>query len=295
MRKTSILLIACAALLLSGAAHAQSVYSDTYVIPIAGHATGAFGSVYMTDVSITNFNNEPLTVQLIVIEQGENVTDNVFPLITGSVNGSVVVAPRSTIVLRDVLNGYRGNANTSGALLLGGNKPFAVTSRLYNAKNGGVGDTVPALSGFFENATGRSDNNAIAYIPGLIQNASFRTNIGFVAANTSATNEPLVVEVRVRDASGNSLGTRIITVQSGQFIQTQFPVSAITNTPFDIGSAEIRILAGSGAVLPYAAVNDNATGSSAFIQGQFPPSTAIRSLGMNIFRELLSRFSSVTQ
>ena len=238
MRKLQILMIACA-VLLPVAAHAQSVYSDTYVIPIIGHATGAFGSVYMTDVSITNFNNDPLTVQLIVVEQGENVSDNVFPLVNGSINGSVVVAPKSTVVLRDILNGYRGNANTSGALILGGDKPFAVTSRLYNAKNGGVGDTVPAVSNFFENSVGRSDNNAVAYIPGIVNNGSFRTNIGFLAATGSASTGPLVVEVRIRDASGNSLGTRVVTTQPGQFTQTQFSVSAITSTQFDTGSAEI--------------------------------------------------------
>lgn len=290
MRKTSILFIACA-MLLAGAARAQSVYSDTYVIPIAGHATGAFGSVYMTDVSITNFNSDPLTVQIIVVEQGENTSDNVFPLVTNSVNGSVVVPARSTVVLRDVLNGYRGNANTAAALILGGDKPFAVTSRLYNGKNGGVGDTVPAVSNFFENSIGRSNNTAVAYIPGIINNASFRTNIGFLAATGSASTGPLVVEVRIRDASGNSLGTRVVTTQPGQFTQTQFPVGSITSTPFDIGSAEIRILGGSGAVVPYAAVNDNATGSSAFILGQFPPSTAItsRSFGASLFRDLFFR------
>lgn len=290
MRKTSILFIACA-MLLAGAAHAQSVYSDTYVIPIAGHAAGAFGSVYMTDVSITNINNDPLTVQLIVVEQGENTSDNVFPLMTSTVNGSVIVPPRNTVVLRDILSGYRGNASTSAALILGGDKPFAVTSRLYNAKNGGVGDTVPAISNFFENSTGKSDNTAVAYIPGIINNASFRTNIGFLAATGSASTDPLTVEVRVRDASGNSLGTRVVTTQVGQFTQTQFPVSAITSTPFDTGSAEIRILGGSGAVIPYAAVNDNATGSSSFILGQFPPSTALKSFGANLFRDLFSRIT----
>ena len=281
-------------MLLAGAAHAQSVYSDTYVIPIAGHATGAFGSVYMTDVSITNFNADPLTVQIIVVEQGENTSNNVFPLVTNSVNGSVVVPPHGTVILRDILNGYGTNANTSAALILGGDKPFAVTSRLYNAKNGGVGDTVPAISNFFENSVGRSDNTAVAIIPGITNNANFRTNIGFLAATGSGSTAPLVVEVRIRDASGNSLGTRVISTQVGQFTQTQFSVGSITSTPFDIGSAEIRILGGSGAVIPYAAVNDNATGSSAFIMGQFPPSTAItsRSFGASIFREL---FSHVTQ
>ncbi len=290
MRKTSILLVACAALLLAGSAHAQSVYSDTYVLPIVGHSTGAFGSVYMTDVSITNFNNDPLTVQLIVIEQGENTTDNVFPLTSGSINGSVVVPARNTIVLHDVLNGFQSKTSAVGALILGGDMPFAVSARLYNAKNGGVGDTIPAVSDFFENGTGISDNTAVAYIPGLINNSSFRTNIGFLAATGSASTAPLVVEVRIRDASGNSLGTRLITTQAGQFTQTQFPVSAITSTPFDIGSAEIRILGGSGVVVPYAAVNDNATGSSQFILGQFPPSTALssRSFGANLFRALFT-------
>lgn len=293
MRKITLLAI-CAALLVSGATYAQSVYSDTYVIPIAGHATGGFGSMYMTDVSITNFNNDPLTVQLIVVEQGENTSDNVFALSTGSINGSVVVPPRGTVVLRDVLNGFRGETNSAGALILGGDKPFAVSARLYNAKNGGVGESVPAITNFFENSTGRSDNTAIAYIPGIINNASFRTNIGFLAATGSASTGPLVVQVRIRDASGNSLGTRIVTTQPGQFTQTQFPVSAITSTPFDIGSAEISILGGSGAVIPYAAVNDNATGSAQFIMGMFPPSTALtsRSFGASIFREL---FSHVTQ
>ena len=292
MRKTITFLI-CATFLRAAAAHAQSGYSDTYVIPIAGHATGAFGSVYMTDVSITNFNNDPLTVQIIVVTQGENTTDNVFPLTTGSINGSVVVPARNTVVLRDVLNGFQGQSSTSGALILGGDKPFAVSARLYNAKNGGVGDTVPAVANFFENSIGRSDNTATAYIPGIINNASFRTNIGFLAATGSASTDPLTVEVRVRDASGNSLGTRLITTQPGQFTQTQFSVAAITSTPFDTGSVEFRILGGSGVGVPYAAVNDNATGSSQFILGQFPPSTSLsgRSFGEMIFRDLFSRIT----
>ena len=292
MRKTSILFMACAALLLAGTVHAQSIYSDTYVIPIAGHNTGAFGSVFMTDIAITNFQNDPLTVQIIVIETGENTTDNVFPLTTDSVNGSVVVPPKSTVLLRDVLNNYRGMANATGALLLGADQPFAATSRTYNAKNGGVGDTVAPARDFLVSG---SDKTAIAYITGLTSNASFRSNIGFVAANTST--DPLVIEVRVRDASGNSLGTRLITVPPGNFTQTQFPVSAISSTPFDVGSAEIRIVGGSGAVVPYATVNDNATGSAAFIMGQFPSSGTLggSSLGSNVFRDLIVRMSSSTR
>lgn len=291
MRKLTMMFAACAALLLSGVAHAQSVYSDTYVIPIAGHIQGALGNFYETDLSITNFNNDPLTVQILVIEQGEGRTDNVSPLVTDSINGSVMVPARGTVILRDVLANYHGQANTAGALILGGDKPFAATARLYSLKNGGVGDTIMAVSNFFENSVGRSDKNAIAYVTGITNNAAFRTNLGFVAATGSSFGEPLVVEVRVRDASGNSLGTRIVTTQSGQFTQTQFPVSSITTTPFDAGSAEFRVIGGSGIVVPYAAVNDNATGSAAFIMGQFPQNASISSMRSNLFRDLFTRIT----
>ncbi len=270
-------------------AHAQSVFSDTYVIPVVSHTAGRNG-IWMSDVTITNFQSTPLTVQLIVVESGENNSDNIFPLTTDALNNSVTVPANATVVLKDVLKGYRGMTNASGALILGGDKPFAVTSRSYltGANGAMLGQTVTPARDFFENSTGRSDNTQVAIIPGISNNGSTRTNIGFLAGAGSAGGATLAVQITIRDANGTSLGTKIVSLPPGNFTQTQFSVSSITSTFFDVGSAEFRLVQGLGTIVPYASVIDNATGSPMYIMGQFPASTpfAKSSTSSNIFRDL---------
>jgi len=266
-----------ATLLIAAVAHGQSVYSDTYVIPVASHTVGAYGTTWKSDLAITNFQSTPLTVQIVVVETGELSSDNIFPLTTASIDGAVTIAANTTVQLRDVLNGHRGLQNVSGSLILGGNAPFAVTSRSY-ASNGGVqsvGQTVTPARDFFENATGRNDPTAVAYLTGLTNNASTRTNIGFLAGTGSAAGATMSVEVTIRGANGAVLGRRIVSIPAGNFTHTQFSVSSVTSTPFDIGSAELRVLQGLGTVVPYASVIDNATNSAAYVMGQFPASTAL--------------------
>ena len=289
MRKATLFTIILGLLIAPAIARAQSVYSDTYVIPAVSHTAGQNGT-WMSDVTINNFQATPLTVQLIFVESGENNADNIFPVITNTINGSVTVPAGGNLVLKDVVKGYRGLQNVSGALILGGDKPFAVTSRSYlTAANGStVGQTVTPARDFFDNSVGRSDNTQVAIIPGIVSNASTRTNIGFLAGAGSAAGAPFVVQVTIRDASGTALGSRVVTVPPGFFTQTQFGVVSITSTPFDVGSAEIKLVQGTGAVVPYASVIDNATGSPMYIMGQFPPNSPIAKTGFasNIFSNL---------
>lgn len=296
MRKLRILLVATLALVVSGAAYANH-YSDTYVIPIAGHTAGLGGSLWMSDVAITNFSTTPLTVQIIVVEAGEsNFSDNIFPLTTATSTGSVTVAANTTVLLRDILSGHRGRQNVTGALILGGDKPFSVTSRVYNGGTGGnaVGTTVPPARDFFENSTGRSDNASVVYLPGIVSNATTRTNIGFLAGTGSGAGASMTVEVTIKNAAGQTLGTRTVGIPPGNFVQTQFSVASITNTPFDVGSAEFRITSGLGTVVPYAAVIDNGSNSVAYVMGQFPPSTPLNTtsaFSQSIFRGLIDAMS----
>lgn len=295
MRKSTILSIALTTLLFAAAAQAQSVYSDTYVIPVASHTTGANGSTWMSDLTITNFQATPLNVQIIVVETGEGNFDNIFPLTTAAVNGVVTVPAMRTVQLRDVLNGHRGMQNVSGALILGGDKPFAVTSRSYSSGNGAqsVGQTVTPARDFFENATGRNDPNAVAYLTGLTSNASTRTNIGFLAGTGSGSGSTMGVEVTIRDASGTVLGKRLVTIPAGNFTHVQFPVTSITTTPFDVGTAELRIVQGLGTVVPYASVIDNSSNAAAYVMGQFPSSTPLGALSLSqqLFRAMFTRMS----
>lgn len=286
MRKTFSLAFACA-LLVAAAAHA-SHYSDTYVIPIAGHTAGTNNTIWMSDVAIRNFGSNPLTVEMVFIESGFDTADNVFPLVSKDINGSVTVGPNSTVMLKDVLGGYM-RENVTGALILGGNAPFAVTSRAYN-NHSPLGQTVEPARDFLENSLGDADNNSVAYIPGIMSNAATRTNIGFVAgANGSMQN--MVVEITVRSANGTSAATRTITIPSGSFAQMQLPLRSLTTATIDVGSVDFRIVEGEGVLVPYASLVDNNTGDATYIMGVLPEPSLLSTLAYrpNLFRALVDR------
>lgn len=282
MRKGILLLL----LLVTAVAAQADHYADTYVIPIAGHTAGANGTTWMSDIAIRNFRTTPLDVQLIVIESGFDTFNNVFPLDTDDVDGTITIAPNSTVLLRDALDDYRGLQNVTGAVVLGASAPFAVTSRVYN-NNMTVGQTVPGVRDFLDNTLENADNNGFAYIPGIISNSRARTNVGFVAG--AGPGAPMTIEMTVRAGNGNILGIRNITVNAGTFMQLQVPVSSITTTQFEVGSVDVRVAAGEGVVVPYASIVDNASGAATYIMGTLPETTAATSRTDSLFKRLLLR------
>ncbi|HEX8152524.1 MAG TPA: hypothetical protein VF698_05335, partial [Thermoanaerobaculia bacterium] len=250
----------------------------------AAHTPGVNGTMWMSDVAIQNFQQSALTIELVLVESGFANTNNVFPLTSATIpaNGSVL--------LKDVLNAYRGTTAITGAILIGADRPFAVTSRTYSMAPSGdtVGQTVMPARDFIENTTRPTNlTTAVAYIPGLINNSRFRTNLGFVAGNASST-DALALTITLRDAAGAMVGNqRFIAIPAGGFVHTQFSASDRT---FDIGSAEFRISQGSGAVVPYASVIDNVTADAVFVPGVFPASPAPAGNGgammPSVFRDL---------
>ena len=272
------------ALLAAGAARAGH-YADTYVIPAAGHVEGAGGVMWMSDLAIRNFGGTPLTVQLTVIESGFNTADNVHPLASDADgDGMITVSPGSTVQLRDVMRNHRGMTNNLGALIVGGNQPFAVTSRAYSTDMP-LGQTVPATRDFLDNSIGTADNAATAYIPGIVSSTSARTNVGFVAGSAGSS-DPMTIEVSVRNGTGAIVGTRSVTIPAGRFAHMQFPVSSFVEGQVDIGSADFRIVQGEGVVVPYASVIDNTTGEASYLMGVFPPTGAPAT--SSLFRSLVA-------
>src|SRR5688572_10083439 len=88
--------------------------ADFYIVPVAGHVNGLGGSVWRTDLAIHNFQTSPVTIEMSLIETGEGLTDNVFPIEVGGAT-SFTVAAGATRVLSDVLAGHRGRTSASGA------------------------------------------------------------------------------------------------------------------------------------------------------------------------------------
>ena len=240
-------------------------FSDFYVIPAAAHAPGVNGTTWRTDVAIQNFQTTPININMALVETGEGLTNNVNPV------GSPVVVPAgTTVILPDVLNNYRGLASSSGALLVGGDKAFAITSRTYNLTAAGtLGQTVSASGDV------ASDMNTVLYLPGLVQNAKFRTNIGLVM---SAGAQALAVSVTVNN------GTRTFIVQPGVTTHVQFPATTVSPSSFDAAGGTVMITAGTGTVVAYASVVDDGTGDASFIAGG---STAAG--GVSPLRDLMTR------
>jgi len=232
---------------------------DFYVIPVAAHAAGANGTSWRTDLSLQNVQPEPVTIELAVIESGEGLLDNVFPV---SLNGaqSVTVPGNGSLTLTDVLRNHRGRLETTGALLVGGDRLFAVTSRTYNVTPGGtVGQTVSGSPDIASNGGG----DAALYIPGIASNAEHRTNLGLVLSAST----PLEVSVSINGSDGRLLGTRMFHVAAGVNTHVQFGATTVAAAPFDDAGAVVRIVSGDGTVIAYASVVDNVTGDASYISG----------------------------
>jgi hypothetical protein len=278
MRRLALLLT----LLLSPALLCASEFSDLYVIPVAGHVTGLNGNTWMSDVAIQNFQSTPLTVQIVVIESGEGMAENVTP------GGSVTIPANGTRILRDVLNGHR-SGDTIGAIMAGADRPFAISSRAYisNAAGATQGQSVTPLRNFLDTSLAHADLSiATAYVAGLTSNSHYRTNLGFVAGSASPSG--MTLEVTLRNASGVAIGTRTFTIPGNGFEHVQFSSSQLSNQSFDEGSATFRIVSGDGSVAPYASIIDNLSSGGFFIGSQFAPNAPFAS-GATTFRILFDQ------
>ena len=275
MRRLALLLM-----LLVSPALLASEYSDLYLIPVAGHVSGVNGSNWMSDVAIQNPQSTPLSVQLVLIESGEGMPDNVTSLT------SVTVPANGTRILRDVMSGL---AQSTGAILIGADRPFALSSRAYiaDAAGGTQGQSITPLRNFVDNSLAPADlSNATAYVAGLTSNAHYRSNLGFVAGSGSSAG--MALEIALRSADGTLLGTKTFAIPGGGFEHVQMSSLAITSQSFDAASATFRIVSGTGAVAPYASVVDNVSNGAFFISSQFPPNAPFVN-SASIFRALFDQ------
>lgn len=269
-------LLLTSAMLVAFTATAQAAhYASLYVIPVAGHTNGVNGTRWVSDLAIYNFNNAPLTVELLYIKGG---FDRENLLLVNKVPGSAATIPAGgTRIIKDILEGVGEGNMTLGSLIVGSSdgRPFAVTSRAYSVDPVGntIGQTVLPARDFIDSALGNTMQPAVGYIPGIISDARHRTNLGFVAGASDRSATPLAIEFTVRGRDGASLGTRQFSVPAGTFQFFQFPVTSVASAGFAEASVDVRILAGDGEVVPYASVIDNRTADAVFILGEMPPNT----------------------
>jgi len=241
--------------LFTAAAAGAAEYSDLYIIPGAGHSHGAFGTLWRSDVVLYNIQQVPITVEIAIVESGGAPSGEPIAVSTIHLN------PGETRVLSDAA-GHFGR-DIAGALIVGADMPFALTSRTYAQLPTGrtLGQTVSPVA-----ITGAADAvNEVAVLPSLAAGERQRANIGVFVA---ASHAPVVVEIALLSASGATLGSQVTVVDEPGFEHRQLSVAQIAAPTPSSSTAVVRILEGDGIVVPYASIIDNVSAEAVFVSGE---------------------------
>jgi hypothetical protein len=236
-------------LLTAGAAVAADL-SDLYVVPIAGHTHGAFGTAWRSDLVLHNLQAEPITVEMALIESGRPAAADAIAIPFG-VEPLLHLGPGETRVISDVLGQQR--RDITGALIVGASLPFVLTSRTY--AEGTLGQTVPPIA----ITSGADASSEVAILAGLAENERQRANVGLVLA---ASRAPFLAEIELVSASGSSLGSQLVALDTEGFAHHQFAAATIASEGV---TALVRIVEGEGLVVPYASMIDNASAEAMFV------------------------------
>jgi len=294
MRRVPSALVLVVCVMLAGVTVSQAqIASPAQFIPVVVKAKGRAGTLWRSDLSITNLTS---TVQTVTAAYLPEKHSNLPPLTN---THTFTLGPGKTILVQDVIGSWfpQFGDNTKGALLVYTGEPslgevvtraegllrmggqgeaspaLAVTSRAYNAADPDAtyGQTVPAnmFSYFFGIAS--------AKLTGVRQDGRFRTNIGVF--NLSPLSAP--VQITIYDADGNQLAQKTETVEAFSLrqwnLKDEFGVDGLQD-----GLVDLRVepstanldpcgdTAGSLSplLMAYYSKNDHATGDAEFAIAQ---------------------------
>jgi hypothetical protein len=213
-------------------------------VPAAAHTAGLNQTQWRSDLGLLNPGASAANVQLQFFGSG------------GIVSNTIQVPAGAQSILTDVV--AQLGADGQGALEITADQPLKITARTYNQApsdagcfpNGTQGQSFPVLTAGGGLAAGQS-----AYLPGLVQNADYRSNIGLV--NTDEALATVLVELF--DGAGGKLAEYTVTLAHGQWAQENRPFEKKAGqTALDRGYAKVTVQSGSG-VYAFASVIDNVT------------------------------------
>ncbi len=236
-------------------------YALSTWVPVASHVSGFNGALWQTDVAV--LNPGPAATDIEIDFHGAG----------GVASETASMQAGAQLLLADVVG--RLGASGSGALEVRSDRPVKVASRTYDriasdapcTPDGTQGQDYPALALADGLAFQEWGWNDTANLPGLVENARFRCNIGVLNTGT----EPATVLVQLFDGSGDKLTEYTVDVAGGQWSQATQPFrTKAGQTAMDGGYAVIGVQAGFG-VFAFASVIDNATNDPTTVAMGVPP------------------------
>ena len=230
-----------------------SVRSHFTWVPVASHNSGKNNSEWRSDLGLLNPGTDTISLQITFLGS------------SGVVSSIAYLSPGAQSILTDVVGQLGGSG--SGAIEISSDQPLKVTSRTYNQvpsdascyPDGTQGQDYPAVVASDGLATGQS-----AYLAGLVENASYRCNIGLVNVGSGAA----TVLVELYDGAGTKLTDYTVSLTAGQWAQETQPfLNKAGQTAMNRGYAKITVQSGSG-VFGFASVVDNITNDPTTITTQ---------------------------
>jgi PKD repeat protein len=212
----------------------------TLTLPIVGRAPGVNGTFWRSDVTLFNPNVNQVTLTLRY----------------GSQTKAVLLGGGDTMVLADVLSQF---GLTSGTGTLHVSWPTStgpvVTSRTYTSvETGGTyGQSIDPVAAF----------GTRSFVPGLRNDTSFRSNVGFVNGGT----ETEFFTVTLLSPSGTELVRNTLTLAPGEQVQQSVTV-LFPNVIFPAGFTLQAEGDGNAQLFAYGSMVDNGSGDPVFFAGR---------------------------
>jgi hypothetical protein len=213
-------------------------------VPVAAHTGGLDNSQWRSDLGLLNTNLVAANVQVKYLASG------------GALSSTISVGPGVQSILTDVVGQLGGSGSAAMEVL--SDQPLKVTARTYNQVSadatcyagGTQGQDYPVVVPGDGLSAGES-----AYLAGLTENASYRSNIGLLNMSPSAAS----VLVELYDGAGNKLAEYVVPLTAGEWTQATQPFkNHAGQTAMDRGYVKITVQSGSG-VLGVASLVNNIT------------------------------------
>jgi hypothetical protein len=224
-------------------AFASSPSFDVWV-PVASHNPGKNSSQWRSDLGLLNPGSVTANVRVKFYSGG------------GVLANSTYVPPKTQSILTDIVGQLGGSS--SGAIEIVSDQALKVTARSYNLvapgaacyPNGTQGQDYPVVSPGDGLSAGQS-----AYLPGLSEDPSYRSNVGLVDTGAAAA----TVLVELFDGAGNKLTDYTVPLNPGDWKQETEPfLNKAGDSALQRGYARVTVQSGSG-VFAFASVVDAVT------------------------------------
>lgn len=215
--------------------------SGSLTVPVVGRAPGANGTFWRSDVALFNPTGDRINLALRY----------------GGATKNVSLAARDTMILDDILSEFNQTTG-QGALQItwtAGTTGPVVTSRTYTTTetSGTFGQSIDPVASFASEV----------YVPGLRNDGSYRSNVGFVNGGTDAESFFVIL----LSPSGTELGRTVVTLAAGA--QSQASIAALFPSVAQTGNFTLAVRGDSDAMLfAYGSMVDNDSGDPVFFAGR---------------------------